>query len=222
MAVDFWGGVAAPEELVPFPGGSSAEPPAGDQEALVEGPVIAGPSVVTERLRVITRMPGRRAAAGLAILFFALVAVRTLGAQSTRTRAGARPDKVAQVGPGRVTDFRDEPRRFGQRRLARAQTPRANARGPRQTKHSHASRAPSHSVASAGRPVSYSRPPTTTSSATSSGEVASSGSVSSGTTSSGGSSGSGGGGSGSSGGSSDPGPTGPGATFGPGRLGPSK
>ncbi len=94
MAVDFWGGVAAPEELVPFPGQSTAEHEAGRRS----GP---GPGALAgERIRdaALGRARGRRAAVGVAILFLGLVALRTLGGESTRAHSGARSDTIAQVG----------------------------------------------------------------------------------------------------------------------------
>lgn len=210
MAVDFWGGVAAPDELVPFPAGSSEGlEGGGDDEHQPERRASAvARSRATARLRAGIHGRGRRAAVGLTILFLGLVAVRTFVAQSTRAHPGARSDKIAQVGhSGQAIDFRDEPRPFGQRRLASARQGRTAVRRPRAIKQGHASRGPSQRRAAPTSHHVADSPPATTQSATSYGtSTSSSGSASAG-------SGSGGGDQGST-----AGPTGPGAAFGPGQL----
>lgn len=215
MAIDFWGGVAAPEELVPFPDGASIEPydrRRVDQRR--EGAVAVGPRAITERLLSITRGGGRRAVVGLAILFLGVVIVRALGVQFSRALPRARTDRVAQVAhPGLAIDIRDEPRRLGLRRLAGAGKSHIAVRRPRALRHSPASGRASHAASPATRTaVAYSPPETPTAPATSS----TASSSSSGSTSTGADSG---GGSGSGGQSHTPGPTGPGANFGPGQLG---
>jgi hypothetical protein len=211
MAVDFWGGVAAPEELVPLPGRTSEQ---------AEGAPTPQPDrSSTARPRSLSGIRGRRAAVGVAIVFFGLIAVRTLGAQFTSTRTGARPDRIAQVSqPARPIDFRDEPRTLGRRRLASA--PRnAAASGRPRLRHVRASRAHAPAV-STGQPVAYTPPPTPQSSASSAGASSSgSGATAAVASSASADSGSAGAGSQSGGGSPRPGPTGPGAAFGPGQIG---
>jgi hypothetical protein len=217
MAVDFWGGVTAPEELVPFPGRSSEQAEGRD------GTTATSDRAATTRARFRTAGRGRRAAVGLAIVFLGLIAVRIVGAQSTPARTGPRPDRIAQVSqPGRSIDFRDEPRTRGRRRLASAPHHAAAQRRPA-IRHVHISQPHAQSPpASAGQPVAYS-PPTTSQSSGSSSDaaVSSSGSGSEAAAAASASSGSGSGGTGSQSGagSSRPGPTGPGATFGPGQIG---
>jgi uncharacterized membrane protein YgcG len=221
LAVDFWGGVTAPDELVPLP--SSAAGPApqtnGSDPARVKGPAKASVLVGWTR--------GRRAAAVLAVLFFGLVAVRALSSHSSTGRTGAQAETLAQAGhwsnpvgsAGRVTDFRDEPRAAGARGLATTHGPRPGTHKRRVVKHRHPEASSSGSQTSHGQPVAYSPPPPTQNA------VSSSGSTESSSESDGGSGGAGSGssrgvsGPGTSGGSSKPGPTGPGAPFGPGRLG---
>lgn len=206
MAVDFWGGVAAPEELVRFPGRSSeADGAENHSDPQPERPA-------TGRPHFVTGVRGRRAAVGLAVLFVGLVAIRALSAQSVPIGHEPRSKKLAEVGqPGLALDSRDEPRDVGVRRLAitrpaPSQRSRAEARLRHVVTHRHASRARSGSpTPSTGQPVAYSPPAATQSSASSGVVVSSSGDSSSG--------------SGSGGGSSRPGPTGPGAPFGPGTLG---
>ncbi len=207
MAVDFWGGVAAADEFVHFPGPSSDAADDGHGSDSEPDPQ------ASVRSRSPARLRGRRAAVGLAILCLGLVSLRALSAQSRHIGRGARP-KIAQVSPSaQALDFRDEPRSFGVRRLAAARKPHVAVRSRHVIGHSRASQAPSRPARSTGQPVVYSPPATTQPSVTNSAAVvSSSGSGTSGSASDGG-------GSGSSGGSSRSGPTGPGAAFGPGTLG---
>lgn len=225
MAVDFWGGVTAPEELVHFPGPTAQPGPgASGADSRPENLDSARPRASATTLRSLARMRGRAAVLGLGILFVGLVAIRAFSPPAGHAGHAARSDKVAQLGaPGRVTDFRDEPRAVGVRRLARTHRAGADARGRHPAAHRPAAHATSGgSAASTGQPISYSPPVTTQRSPVSSRAiVTSSDSGSSGPeTSVSGSSRSGSGGSSRSGHRSPkPGPIGPGSPFGPGTLG---
>jgi hypothetical protein len=221
LAVDFWGGVTAVEDLVPFPSPSAHHPPRAEARRR------RGPRLVSRpRVPRLPRLgPGRSVAAMVAVFACALIGVRVLAAVLSSARVAGRGEKVAQAkrtdranrASGSL-DARDEPRTLGVRVLPNPAHAHSAPRHRRRTDRTHHT-APAGRVTS-GQPVSYSAP-TTVAPATSH-PVTTSPSPSPGSDRGSGGSGQTGGGSGgrsSGGGSSRAGPTGPGAAFGPGTLG---
>lgn len=240
MAVDFWGGVTAVEDLVPFPSHSTHQASAR-RSTRNEGAGSRGRRLGARAhlLRSVQIGSGRTVSVGVAVFICALIGVRVLTTQLMSGRAGAGAQKLAHVqgsSPGARSDWpidlRDEPRSFGLRRLpaprghsaARRQSaPRRHFAARHRARVGGAAHTSSLPRVTSGQPVSYSAPSSAQTASTSSG--ASTGTASN-SSSAGGSSGAGGGGTGDSGGghgsgggSSKPGPTGPGAAFGPGTLG---
>jgi hypothetical protein len=237
LAVDFWGGLATVDELVPFPDSPSGLRSAENGQAPA-GPPRASRPGTGPVLRSIGRRFGsvairrRRVTAGaLAVVLCGVIAARALLPQPAGGLTGAGTQKIAQRGRSLRTapafptagwlDGRDEPSRLGVRLLTGHERARAASRKHRipPKRRVGPSRRPAGPSASSNlptaQPVVYS-PQATTQPATGSFSSSISGEVSS----AGGSGDGGGSGSRSNGGRSPkPGPTGPGAPFGPGTLG---
>jgi hypothetical protein len=233
LAVDFWGGVAAVEELVPFPASSSGPGnPAGSPAAgrgrtrlyLLGGTARA---VAIVRSRVVALPPRRLASAVLVLLVCGVIAARALAPHASGPADVRGPQQLAHRGQSFRTlpsitrtgslDGRDEPQTFGVRRLA-SPPRRVVRRRTRPVRARHATASPGITKPTVGQPVVYSPPPTAAPPPTSSATTASSAASESASSGSGASGRSSGGGSEQSG-STKAGPTGPGAPFGPGTLG---
>ena len=159
VALDFWGGETALEDLVPFPATSGARPETSERTP---------PEARRRHGRPLSirRPSGRRVAVAMALLFCGVIAIRALGAQSPGTANAGRSDVFAGAGSagravtsgGRELDFRDEPRVLGVRRLAIIHSPRPAARIRHIAIHRHVTGTPQGPPAASGQPVVYSPP----------------------------------------------------------------
>ncbi len=157
LAMDFWGGVAAIEDLVPFPArsaeGTSSErdlADSGSMETVSVATETASRPVRFTRQRALARVRlprGRLPAAAVAVLFFGLIAGRALTQHVSGRLAGTSAHQLARRGDSFTTvhafrrsgslDARDEPRTLGVRRLASPARGRERSR-PHRARERHA------------------------------------------------------------------------------------